>query len=226
MNRIRHAYLQITPEVEPYLVMGAHDDEQSINLSMGTPPNTNFVLDILVSTPFVLATINSVIGGVIAVLLAQQLGVDTAVAVVLTIVGVALVFGLQVLVATRGIAASIAGYTPKFPTPAARGRSELRLSPAWRDRSMTHTLGTLRADAASMDAARLQRRILVVLVTTRAAVSSLGPGDGQIQSAVRRGIQLLDGMADEVTRDGDAATNERLAQARRELESLLGDGSS
>ena len=118
MNRIRHAYLQIAPEVEPYLVMGAHDDEQSINLSMGTPPNTNFVLDILVSTPFVLATINSVIGGVIAVLVAQQLGVDTAVAVVLTIVGVALVFGLQVLVAIRGIAASIAGYTPKFPKPA------------------------------------------------------------------------------------------------------------
>ena len=117
MNRIRHAYLQITPEVEPYLVMGTHDDEKSISLSMGTPPNTNFVLDVLVSTPFVLATINSVLAGVIAAVLAQQLGVDTAVAVVLTIVGVALVFGLQVVVATRGIASSIAAYTPKFPRP-------------------------------------------------------------------------------------------------------------
>ncbi len=77
-----------------------------------------------------------------------------------------------------------------------------------------------------MDAARLQRRIFVVLVTTRAAVSSLGPGDGQVQPAVRRGIQLLDGMADEVTREGDAATNEQLAQARRELESLLGVNST
>ena len=38
MNRIRHAYLQITPEVEPYLVMGTHDDEESVDLSMGTPP--------------------------------------------------------------------------------------------------------------------------------------------------------------------------------------------
>ena len=123
MNRIRHAYLQITPEVEPFLVMGTYDDEQSINLSMGTPPNTNFVLDVSVSTPFVLATINSVLGGVIAVLLAQQLGVDTAVAFVLTIAGVALVFGLQVVVAARGIAASVAAYTPKFPKPASEAEA-------------------------------------------------------------------------------------------------------
>jgi hypothetical protein len=76
----------------------------------------------------------------------------------------------------------------------------------------------------AVDAARLQRRILVVFVTTRAAVSSLGPGNGQVQSAVLRGIGLLDGMADEVARDGDAATSEQLAQARRELELLLDGG--
>jgi len=87
-------------------------------------------------------------------------------------------------------------------------------------------VGTPRADAAPVDEAHLQRRILVVLVTTRAAAASLGPGDGQVQSAVKRGIRLLEGMADEVARGGDAAANERLAQARRELESLLGDGST
>ena len=77
-----------------------------------------------------------------------------------------------------------------------------------------------------MDAARLQRRIFVVLVTTRAAASSLEHGDGQVQTAVRRGIQLLDGMADEVAEEDDPATNDRLAQARRELAALLGDGAS
>ena len=75
-----------------------------------------------------------------------------------------------------------------------------------------------------MDAVRLQRRIFVVLVTTRAAVSSLEPGNGQVQSAIRRGIQLLDGIADEVAQDGDDATKEQLAQARREMESLLDGG--
>jgi hypothetical protein len=75
-----------------------------------------------------------------------------------------------------------------------------------------------------MDAARLQRRILVIAVTTRAAASSLPSGDGQIHDAVLRGIQLLDGMADEVAREGDVQTSKQFDQARLELESLLNDG--
>jgi hypothetical protein len=72
-----------------------------------------------------------------------------------------------------------------------------------------------------MDAAHLQRRILVVVVTTRAAATSLRPGDGQSRAAVQRGIDMLDGMTDEVARDGDAGTREQLAQAKVDLASLL-----
>jgi hypothetical protein len=120
MNRIRHAYMQITPEVEPFLVMGTHDDEKSVNLSMGVAPGrTNFVVDVIVSTPFVVCAINSVIAGVIATLLAQQLGIATAPAFALAVVGVVVVFALQAVVASRGIAAAVAAYKPKFPSPAA-----------------------------------------------------------------------------------------------------------
>jgi hypothetical protein len=117
MNRIRHAYMQITPEVEPFLVMGTHDDDKSVSLSMGAPPNTNFLLDLIVSTPFVVSTINSVLAGVIATLLAQQLGVAEPVVIVFAVVGVLALFGLQVAVAARGITAAVAAYKPKFPTP-------------------------------------------------------------------------------------------------------------
>ena len=72
-----------------------------------------------------------------------------------------------------------------------------------------------------MDDARMQRRIRVVMVTTRAAASSLQPGSGQVNAAVLRGIQLLDGLADEVAENGNGATRDRLLQARRELVSLL-----
>jgi len=119
MNRIRHAYMQITPEVEPYLVMGTHDDEEGVTLSMGAVPGSNFVVDIIVSTPFVVCVINSVIAGVIASLLAEQLGLATPAAIVLAIAAVALVFGLQTVLATRGIATAVATYKPKFPAPAA-----------------------------------------------------------------------------------------------------------
>jgi len=126
MNRIRHAYMQITPEVEPYLVMGTHDDEEGLELSMGQPPGTNFVLYIISSTPFVVCVINSVIAGVIATLLAHQLGVDTPLAIVFAIVGVVVVFGLQTLLATRDIAAAVASYRPKFPRPAPEGEDDPR----------------------------------------------------------------------------------------------------
>lgn len=118
MNRIRHAYMQITPEVEPYLVMGTHDDEAAVNLSMGAVPGTNFIVYIIVSTPFVVCVINSVIAGVIATLLAEQLGLATPISIVFAIVAVALVFGLQTLMATRSIAGAVATYKPKFPAPA------------------------------------------------------------------------------------------------------------
>ncbi|MBA2633603.1 MAG: hypothetical protein H0U86_11495 [Chloroflexi bacterium] len=104
MNRIRRAYMQIAPEVEPFLVMGTYDDDKSVGLSMGTPPNTNFVVDVLVSTPFVLCTINSVLAGVIGALVAHQLGFGTLGSVALAVVAALALFGLQTLIATRGIA--------------------------------------------------------------------------------------------------------------------------
>jgi hypothetical protein len=76
-----------------------------------------------------------------------------------------------------------------------------------------------------MDDRQLQRRILVVVVTTRSAASSLGARDGEVRAAVQRGILLLDGMTEEVARDGEAGTREQLDQAKVELASLL-DGES
>ncbi len=43
---------------------------------------------------------------------------------------------------------------------------------------------------------------------------------------MQRGIQLLDGMAEEVASDGDAGTREQLDQAKLELASLLDEGSA
>jgi hypothetical protein len=74
-----------------------------------------------------------------------------------------------------------------------------------------------------MDDARLLRRIEVIVVTTRAAASSLPPGNGQVHDAVRRGIKLLEGMGEEVELASSRAARNRLAQARRELASLLED---
>ncbi len=38
MNRIRHAYLEAAPDLEPHLVMGAHDDREGLLTTMAMPP--------------------------------------------------------------------------------------------------------------------------------------------------------------------------------------------
>ena len=35
MNRIRHAYLELAPELEPYFVMGSHDDMRGVGITDG-----------------------------------------------------------------------------------------------------------------------------------------------------------------------------------------------
>ena len=117
MNRIRHAYLQLTPEVEEYLVFGAHDDDEGVNLTMGIQPGGSWFVFLVSSTPFVVATINGVLAGVIAALIALELGAGTLVSVVVAIIVALLTLAGQFWLATRGIAAAIASYTPKFPTP-------------------------------------------------------------------------------------------------------------
>src|SRR3954451_14507652 len=41
MNRIRGAYLEIAPDLEPYFVMGIHDDAPGIGITMAVPPDTS-----------------------------------------------------------------------------------------------------------------------------------------------------------------------------------------
>lgn len=80
MNRIRHAYLEIAPELEPYFITGHHDDTRSVMLTMApTEPASDAVsLGGLVrgftTVPGTLAMINSVVAGAAAGALLASLG--------------------------------------------------------------------------------------------------------------------------------------------------------
>jgi len=71
-----------------------------------------------------------------------------------------------------------------------------------------------------MDDAAVEFRIRVVLVSTRAAIRSVFPGDDdQLREVVTRANELLD----EIERDADAlsdGTREKLVLARAEIASL------
>ena len=120
MNRIRGAYLEIAPELEPYFVMGVHDDPQGIGITMGVPPGTPPLAHLIASTPFLIVVLNAVVAGAIAALLLLRFANAAATP---TLVG-ALIAAVVVLLAqmrdARGrIRQGQSGVRPLFPTPGA-----------------------------------------------------------------------------------------------------------
>jgi hypothetical protein len=80
MNRLRHAYLELAPELEPYFVTGHHDDMAGLTQSYGLGYHSGLGR-VLAATPNLVAIIDSVVFGVLAALIAQLLGTPDAAAV-------------------------------------------------------------------------------------------------------------------------------------------------
>lgn len=117
MNRIRHAYHELAPELEPYFVTSRYDDEPGVLLSAvamaGRPP----VIQPFVAIPGVVAVLDSVVAASVAGIAA--LGLDLA-------VGWSLAAGAATFLVTlacfaawarRVIEAFGEGLAPRFPTP-------------------------------------------------------------------------------------------------------------
>ena len=86
MNRLRHAYLAIAPELEPNFVTGHHDDPQGVYETYG--PHTQMRLyRLLASTHMVVGVIDGALAGVIVGLFAATLGAGPALSIVTGAVG-------------------------------------------------------------------------------------------------------------------------------------------
>lgn len=114
MNRLRHAYLELAPELEPYFVTEYHDDEASVMLSYGL--NARLRLSrFLAGTPNLVAAINIVVFGVFAALIADTLGASDVIDVVVGIIAaLAAAAGFGVL-AFRTISSLRRAHRPRFP---------------------------------------------------------------------------------------------------------------
>jgi hypothetical protein len=114
MNRLRHGYLELAPELEPYFVTEHHDDEASVMASYGLGARLRFSR-ILAGTPNIVAAINIVVFGVFAALAAQTLGVSDQVALLVGVLAaLALAVGLGLL-AYHSISSTRRAYHPHFP---------------------------------------------------------------------------------------------------------------
>jgi hypothetical protein len=125
MNRLRHAYLELAPELEPYFVTGRHDDVAGVFQSCGLGYRAGLGR-VLSATPNLVAAISAVVAGVLAALLAQVVGApDMAAVVVVVVVVVGVVVALVAIVGHvahvfREIARGRRKVRPRFPTGEAK----------------------------------------------------------------------------------------------------------
>ena len=114
MNRLRHAYLELAPELEPYFLTGRNDDQEGIMQTYGwnaRPRLSRF----LAGTPNLVAAINVVVFGVFAALIAQTVGApDMTAAAVGIIAALVAVFGFAIF-AFRSVRGARRAYRPRFP---------------------------------------------------------------------------------------------------------------
>jgi len=117
MNRIRHAYLEVAPELEPYFVTSRYDDDlgvlQSSVAMRRRPPWTQA----FIAVPGVVAVIDSVVVGAIAAIAAIGLDLGTAVAVSVGAVAFAASLAAFAAFGRREIMKVRAGVETLFPTP-------------------------------------------------------------------------------------------------------------
>jgi hypothetical protein len=117
MNRIRGAYLELAPDLEPYFVMGTHDDARGIGITMALPPNTPSLVHVIAATPFLVNVLNGVVAGAIAAIGAGSALALDRVATIAIAVGVFVgVVGLQVWFVRANMRRGRMGVRPLFPT--------------------------------------------------------------------------------------------------------------
>ena len=129
MNRLRRAYLELAPELEPYFVTGHHDDVAGVARTYmvgvlrgdGRGPRVT-VGRVLASTPVLVGVINAAVAGVLAALVAGALGGATAVSVAVGVVAGLAYAAVLASVPLREISRMQREWRPRFPGPGPDGR--------------------------------------------------------------------------------------------------------
>ncbi|WBQ08390.1 hypothetical protein [Kribbella sp. CA-293567] len=116
MNRLRHAYAELSPGIERYLVTGHHDDEAGIFHTYSFRRRVGLG-HLLAGSPVVVGIIDGVLSGVLAVIVCGTLGAGTWVQVPIGLVVAIAVAGCLVTMFIRRVNRFRLDYQPRFPRP-------------------------------------------------------------------------------------------------------------
>jgi hypothetical protein len=119
MNRLRHAYMELAPDIEAYFVTGSSDDQPGVMRTFAASPRASPIAHGFVTTPGMIGTVVAFVAGVLAAVAALRIGLTMSV----SIAAGALVFiaALAILAwyTYRALVSLPADLPPHFPTPAA-----------------------------------------------------------------------------------------------------------
>lgn len=115
MNRIRHAYVTMVPGVEPYLSLPHFDDPASIARVYALPGNFNPVVQGLLTTPAIVATVTAVVAGALVAIVLAQVTSTEAVVVAGGIVGFLASFAAMAMYGRRAVRRAISTVEVRFP---------------------------------------------------------------------------------------------------------------
>jgi hypothetical protein len=124
MNRIRHAYLELRPDLSRYFVTGQYDDMHGVFTTLGlnaSPPGHSLLGDLghgAQTLPGMLGIIVSVVGGAWGAIMAVALGAPDYVAIAVGAVCFLITVTFLAITARRAIVASAKSWSPNFPSPA------------------------------------------------------------------------------------------------------------
>ncbi|MGI8486658.1 MAG: hypothetical protein ACR2OU_20670 [Thermomicrobiales bacterium] len=116
MNRLRHAYLELAPELEPYFVTSRFDDMPGVMKTYGDQGAIR-PSRILASTPALVGIIDAMLVGVLAALITDAVGGISSFTIA---VGIIAAIGSGAVIASsafRQIARVHREYQPRFPGP-------------------------------------------------------------------------------------------------------------
>jgi len=121
MNRLRHAYLELHPELEPHFITSQYDDLQgafkTLALDPISAPSLGTVFHAFVTLPGMIAVIVASVGGAIAGLAAIGFGAPTYVVLLVGVAAFAVALLLMFRAGRRSFRGFGRGADVHFPTP-------------------------------------------------------------------------------------------------------------
>jgi len=121
MNRLRHAYLELHPELEPNFITSVHDDLsgalQTLGLGPASAPTLGTVFHGFVTLPGMLSVIVAAVGAAIAGLAAIGFGAPAFGALLAGALAFAAALAMMALSARRSFQGSGPSVDVRFPSP-------------------------------------------------------------------------------------------------------------